>query len=182
MKGGVTKRIPLLLVMSIALGYGGAPASAAGAPQCDRQHPHACQRAIAYWKHRASEADAHVAWQRAQRAHDAEQRILDARRGGSWPGYPIATLMVAAHAVHADYLAPQMLRVGRCESFPIEQQNHGGSHYFGWFQLGGHFLDDPLIQLLGWRSDIAQSLVVATWARTHGWGSWSASGACHHLS
>ena len=174
--------LPLTLVVALTMPATNAHGDTGSRHRCDSAHIIDCYSSLAWQKRRIENLENAVVWQKHERAHDAEQRIRDARNGGSWPGYDVATIMVAAHSLHADYLAPLLLRVGRCESFPVEQQNHGGSPYYGWFQLGGHFLNDPLIRLLGWRSDIAQSLVAAAWARTHGWSAWASSYNCHHVA
>ena len=157
-----------VLVASFAAGG----ARSAELAACDAQHSLECRKAVAYWKHETTKARAGIEWQKERRRHEQEQRVLDARRGGSWPGFAIATIMVAAHDAKADYLAPQMVTVGRCESGLIAQKNHAGLPYWGWFQLDGGFRSDPLIVLLGWQSGYAQSRVVAEWVRVHGWGRW----------
>lgn len=108
----------------------------------------ACQRAVAWQKH-----------QKVKRLRAYYQPAV------------LPALRIAA----ALYPVPlsELVTVADCETGHTFDPNAGaGSAHEGLFQLSAWHRSFAVVQLLGWRSALAQALHTASFVSRHGWGQW----------
>lgn len=148
--------------------------------QCDRQHPAACARAIAYWKREAARARAAVAWQQHDKATQV-RRVLAQARGKQPFSYAARLAYLACQSFSATPARcrppTEMLGVCRCESgLQSHDPNHSGSTADGWCQFLSSTWNNAPAGREGWSRYDVLAMGIATAAlvtRDGSWREWS---------
>jgi hypothetical protein len=157
--------------------------SGATQKQCDKHHPHECQKLRA----RVRKLQRAVAWQK----HNAQvqaRRLLEQTRGAQpfamAAKYAYLSCVAFTYMGNPDCHPPsEMVRVGRCESGLQLDDPNPASTASNWMQ----YLDDtwwraPAGRLGFYKLDVIAVAIQTEAKARSGWHEWRASIGCHGLS
>ena len=164
--------LALTLVLICLLASGFVTITPTRIATCDSQHSVECRQAVAYWRAKTHRLERAVAWQKNERASDAERSFASAR------GFGVEHAIRLAAATFGVSLT-EMNRVASCESGHNAFAHNPGSTAAGLFQWLSGSWSAQGIPGFSVYDPYANAMAAARARSLNGsWRQWNASRGC----